>query len=186
LSNSFAVRDEILQWIPIIKDATQELEEIFQKESMEMEETVLEDEENEDEFNDMELQLSEQDKKVIPGCLIQYKCSFQLFKKLADLVAQDSVAKQETAFSLDELVIRAKQTLEAIDIIGSSVYPPQNTQTLMFHFNTLHQLNKDILQIAFIMNHNSELNQELNGKFLTLLEKKLDEGLNLFLNVIRS
>lgn len=165
LDNFKAAKKEIHRWLPLIKDAIKELEELCSV-KQEIEDNFFDDLEDEE--------LSPEQKKFIAPCVTLSKCSFQLVKKVVDFIASSEgtpAALKPDSKVLDEFVEVCKKIVEYVDQLGTSVYPPQ-TMVLSSASTLVSQHNSLIEHLKSVESN------ELTVKFLSLIQQKQTEAIS--------
>jgi len=166
LTNGAAVKAELLNILPIIKDATRELEEIKSSNQ------GSEDKDEEDEWETEEL--SQEMTQMVPIIVTLFKCSFSLIKKVSELI--ESV-EENNVDQWDSLVENSKKLEALVDQLGSSIYDEDLKDTISLG-KSLVDSNLSLVGAVRGAHFKLETNQvEMTNKFLDLLENKIKQTL---------
>lgn len=142
-----AINSKIL---PLIKDATKELEETLQANSS----CEKEKEERFEEEEDFDLDLTEEEKSIFPDCITIGKGCFSILKKISDVIEfLSNLESIETVEWLENVLKEAENSPLLFDELASSTYPPQNLD----HIIKYSQLMESNLQNLFQLLSNSQL-----------------------------
>eukprot|EP01116_Phalansterium_solitarium_P008054 TRINITY_DN2127_c0_g1_i1.p1 TRINITY_DN2127_c0_g1~~TRINITY_DN2127_c0_g1_i1.p1 ORF type:complete len:362 (+),score=121.21 TRINITY_DN2127_c0_g1_i1:1094-2179(+) len=179
LLNQLAAQAGIARWLPLIKDTTQELQELLDQPQPGGSGDDGDDEDDED-WDDEPLSADE--RRAIPGCITLLKCSYNMLRKLNTLLGSTALTPRHKDTDVVEWLDGVFDAVEAlsreVDDFGSSCHAPQTFALLESNARAVRSSNEALQQLVVdgLQRFAGGIDED-SKVFLALLRDKLAESM---------